>query len=197
MDFLLATTLSYLLLYNYVALFVVAFLAAFLFPLPSSAALLASGAFASQGFLNIYAVLIVALAGNILGDLTGYFLAQQYGKEFLMKIGFRKIIESKSFIGVEKILHDNSGSTIFITRFVGEIGPLVNILSGLTKMPFRKFFLYEATGELVYALVLGLLGYYVGSTWQNLTGTIELVGVGLIVILTAIIFTKRYFRKSF
>ena len=131
MTFFLSTTLSYLLLYKYVALFAITYLAAFLFPIPASISLLASGAFASQGYLNLFVVLLVALAGNILGDLTGFVLARLYGKRLLSKIGFRKMIESKQFTGLERFLNENSGPTIFITRFVGELGPLVNILSGL------------------------------------------------------------------
>jgi len=195
MSFIISATLSYLLLYKYVALFFIGYLAALLLPVPSDTAVLAAGAFASQGYLNIYLVLLVSVAGNIAGDLTGFFLARRYGKTLLLKIGFRRIIESKKFTDLEKFIADNSGSTIFMTRFVGQLGPIVNILSGLSNISFKKFLLFEATGEFTDVMILGLAGYFLGSDWQNLTLTIELIGAGLIVVIIAFILSRLYFRR--
>ena len=95
MTSLISGLLAYLLLYKYITLFIVCYLAALLIPLPSNTSLLAASAFASQGYLNIYIVIAVALAANVLGDITGFLLARRFGKEFLMKVGFKKIILSK------------------------------------------------------------------------------------------------------
>ncbi len=195
MSAILSFILSYLLLYKYPALFVITYLSSVLLPLPSDTALLATGAFAGQGFLNIYLVISVALAGSVLGDLTGFIVARKYGREFLMKIGLRKMIMSEKYIKLEKFIADNSRSTIFVTRFIGQIGPLVNILAGLSEMPIKKFLLYEILGTATDVLAIGLSGYFLGSAWQNLTEVIEIVGVGLIVAAIAIVFSKIYFRK--
>ena len=195
MNAILSFILSYLLLYKYPALFAITYLASILLPLPSDTALLAAGAFAGQGFLNIYLVISVALVGSVLGDFTGFIVARKYGREFLMKIGLRKMIMSEKFKNLEKFIADNSRSTIFITRFIGQIGPLVNILAGLSEMPLRKFLFYEILGTATDVVVISLAGYFLGSAWQNLTTVIELVGVGLIVVAVAIVFSKIYFRK--
>ncbi len=197
MNAILSATLSYILLYKYIALFFIAYLASLFLPIPSDSALLAAGAFASQGYLNIYFVLAVSLAGNILGDLTGFVIARRYGKEFLVKIGLRKMIHSKIFTNLEKFIGNNPGPTIFITRFIGSLGPLVNILGGLSEMTFRKFFVYESTGACVDTLALGLAGYILGDEWQNMTVTIELVSAGLVIVILAFAANKIYFRKLF
>ena len=56
MNVILTAILSYLLLYRYFALFAITFLSALIAPLPSNTSMLASGAFAEQGFLNIVKV---------------------------------------------------------------------------------------------------------------------------------------------
>ena len=94
MELILSTFLTFLLLYKYIGLFVISFLAALLLPLPSSSILAAAGAFAAQGYFSISYVLIVAFLGNILGDAAGYFLAQKMGTAALQRIGFRKILSS-------------------------------------------------------------------------------------------------------
>ena len=83
MEELFGSFLTFLLLYKYMALFAIAFAAAFLPPLPASTTLAAAGAFASQGYFDLTSVLIVGFVANILGDTAGYVIAQQHGEKAL------------------------------------------------------------------------------------------------------------------
>ena len=189
--------LSYLLLYKYVALFIVCYLAAFLLPLPSNTSLLAASAFASQGFLNIYLIIFVALLANVLGDITGFVLARKYGKDFLMKIGFRKMIESKRYSSLEKFIVRHSKITIFVTRFFGGIGPLVNILTGLSEaISTKKFLTFGIAGETVYVLSFSLSGYFLGNAWEELTPGLTFVTYGILAIGILFVISKIYFRNK-
>ena len=123
--------LSFLLLYKYLALFLVAYLAALILPLPSNTSLLAASAFASQGFLNIYLVIIVALLANVLGDITGFFIAHRYGKGLLINIGLQKVLASKEYKKIETKLIILSNSVIFLYR---KIKP--NINKSVVRKPF-------------------------------------------------------------
>jgi len=58
---LFQSLLSFLLLYKYLGLFIIALVSSIALPIPASVALSAAGGFASQGYLNIYAVLGVTL----------------------------------------------------------------------------------------------------------------------------------------
>jgi membrane protein DedA with SNARE-associated domain len=177
---------SYILLYKYVALFGISFIAALLIPLPSNTTLIAAAAFAGQGYLNIYTVLGTALAANILGDVVGFFIAQTYGKKFLMRIGLAKLITSPRYYELETFMINHCGKTIFTTRFFGGVGPLVNILTGLSKeVSFKKFLTYGIPGECVYVLSLGLPGFFLGSSWQNLIVSLESVSSVLAFALVA------------
>lgn len=179
--------LSYLLLYKYVTLFFIAYLAALILPLPSNTTLLASSAFASQGYLSISIVFLVAFFANVLGDVTGFFLSQKYGKKMLMKTPLAKILISKKYADMERMFAKNSGVTIFTTRFFGGVGPLINIASGFSEhISFKKFLLYGVPGEFVYVSFFTMSGYYVGDTWLELLSPIEFfwIIVGGIVAVT-------------
>ena len=167
MDLILGEFLSFLLLYKYLALFIVAFLAAFLLPLPSSSALAAAGAFAAQGYMNIYLVILVALIGNILGDAAAYYLARYYGEEILHKVGFRHILESKNYHALREYMSHYSYSLIFISRFLSGIGPAVSIFAGVMKMPYKKFFAVAIIGEICYVLLYAMTGYLLGNQWED------------------------------
>lgn len=195
MNSLALSALSFLLLYKYVALFLITYLAALLLPLPSSTSLMAASAFATQGYFYFPAVVIVALVANIFGDLTGFFIARHYGAQFLIRIKLGKILRSKKFIGLEKYLQDKAGLTIFSSRFVSELGPFVNILAGLSKIPFKTYFLYESMGEFVDVAIYAVAGYFLGSEWQSASGIISFVMIALVFSTFAIVFTRSYFKS--
>ncbi|MFA5131883.1 MAG: DedA family protein [Candidatus Paceibacterota bacterium] len=198
---ILDSVLSFLLLYKYVALFLVSYLAALVAPLPSSAVLAASGAFAAQGYFSLTWVLVVAFLGNFFGDLTGYVLARLYGVEILQKIGFRRILASRLYESVILYLREFSYSLIFFSRFLTTVGPLVNILAGLGKMKYKTFFMIEIAGEIAYVLLYGLVGYFLGSEWeQNIEflfeATFVIVSLGIMLMLIEYRLFKRMRRLS-
>ena len=163
----LDSLLAFILLYKYLGLFLIAFVAALLLPLPSSTALAAAGAFASQGYLDFTTVILVALAGNIGGDVTGYLLARRFGIPVLSRIGFRRLFATPQYASLARYIADFAPSLVFFTRFMTTVGPTVNILSGVTKVPKKTFFLYDALGETSYVLLYGGAGYALGTQWEN------------------------------
>ncbi len=195
-SWLLGIFFSYLLLYKYAALFLIAFVAALILPLPASTTLAAAGAFAYQGYLNIVYVLLVALAANIAGDTAGYLLARYYGEEVLAKIGFRRLLKSHGYAKFKDYMLDYPQSVIYFSRFLAGIGPAVNLLSGLAKVPYKTYFFFEVLGEVSYVLLFGAVGYFLGSQWENNLGFFTkagfvMLGIGLIINLTHIILYKK------
>lgn len=170
MEWILGPFLSYLLLYKYVALFVIAFVAALILPVPASSTLAAAGAFASQGYFDFATVIMVALAANIAGDATGYMLARKYGEAALSTIGFRRILRSRRYQKLSRYIFEYPQSLIYFTRFLTEAGPAVNLLAGLSRVPPKTFFLFDILGETSYVILYGSAGYILGSQWENNLG---------------------------
>ena len=202
LNLIFAPLLSFLLLYKYIGLFAIALLSSIALPIPASASLAAAGGFASHGFLNIYAVLGVTLLGSIVGDFIGYFVAWKYGEGLLNKIRFiRRILQSKGYGRVSKYIDDFAPSLIFFSRFLTELSPATNILAGLAKVPMKTFIISAFLGELVYTLVYGLIGFFLGSQWENNVtfiykfGYIMLV-LGLVINLGHVLMYKRAQQKK-
>ena len=159
--------LSFLVVYKYVGLFVISFVAALAIPIPTSTTLAAAGAFSVQGYFSLPLVLLTALAGNVAGDTVGYFAARRYGERTLIFIGLRRVISSPRYANLKEYVRDYPGSLIFFTRFLTEVGPTVNVLSGLAGVPYRTFFIFDLLGETSYVLLYGLAGYFLGGQWEN------------------------------
>jgi membrane-associated protein len=188
--------LSYLLLYKYLTLFVVAVAAGIIVPLPLSALTLAVGAFSSQGYFSFILSLVAVAGGNIVGDAFDYYLAKKYGHAVVHRF---KIDRSRFFIQLERYTREKAGWTIFITRFAGSLDPVVNFLSGLAEVPFLKFLFFDSLGNTLEIFFVLYVGYLAGNYWQNISGAIDIIG-GIIIVAVIMYFLfkiyGRYSRKN-
>jgi len=194
---MLALILSYLLVYKYLALFLIAFLASLAMPLPSTALLLASGAFAAQGYLNFYGALLVGWLGNTLGDTVLYLIAYRYGKPIFKRLGLGRLINSKKFIQLEERFINHSSLVIFFSRFlIPSLGSPVDVLAGVAKVSFKRFIFLEITGEFIYEVLYGSLGYLFGSQWQNIYKISENLTLILIIVVLLVILLRFSLMKK-
>ena len=178
MSFLVQIILPYVLLYKYVALFVITFLASIALPIPAGALLVASAAFASQGYFNIVEVIVVVIIANILGDNVCYWLTRFFGIKVLYFFGFRKMLSSKNFKIVEQRIREKPGFIILISRFDVITSLLVNFISGISKVSLKKFMLYEGIGAIIETVFYAMVGYLFGDSWQvvnNLLGNFSII----------------------
>jgi len=192
MDYLLTTLLSYLLLYKYAAIFVIVFLSGLILPLPSNTLLLASGAFASQGYMSAQGIFWAALVSNVIGDSLGYALTRFWGTRFITR---ERLGRFKAVARTEEFVRTHVRMTILITRFLGTPGSIVNFLCGLSGVAYRRFVLYDAIGNALDTGFFIIAGYYLGTFSENFSDIAELAGwISLVVVL--IFLVLRLFWKK-
>ncbi len=186
MNALFQYILSLLLVYKYLALFFVTLSSSMGMPLPAGSSVIASAAFASQGYLNIIIVLIVGFTGNILGDMAMYTLSRRYGKRVLAWLHLKSLMTSELFKHAEEVEKNYSAPFIIISRFQDQATTIVNIFAGLGHMQFKRFVLYAVIGDILQILFYGSIGYFFAANWQSLYGTVGvfiwLIMLGAIVI---------------
>ncbi len=193
MDTLLSPFLALILLYKYVAIFGFTFLGALALPIPSGATLLASFALASQGYLDPTLVTVAGLSGYIIGDCVGFFLARRYGTTILTKVGFGRLMKTRLFRRAETGIVTHPISTVFISRFATTVSPYVNVMAGISRMPFRTFALAVIVGESGEVALNYFGGSIFGETWEFL---VNLFGIsGLVFILILLLITAFTFRR--
>lgn len=198
MDFLLQNLLIYLALYKYTTVFVISFLAAFIIPIPSGSLLMAASAYARFGYFDIYTVVLISIVANILGDNAGYFLARKYGYEVLSKFGFKRILNSKKFKEIEVKYNNHPGFIIFVSRFEVLSTLSVNLLSGISKTPYRKYFLHEFFGSISQVLTYSMIGYIFADNWESINTTMGrvLLVIALLIVISVLSFGKKLIKKS-
>lgn len=166
MSSLFQQLLSWILIYRYEAVFVISFLSSLGVPLPAGGSIVAGSAFAYQGYLNIYWLLFVGTSGNIIGDLTMYWLMRRFGKKILRKVGLKKFADSPLLQNVENTVDTYSALVIIASRFQDQATTLVNIISGLGKMRVKRFLLYISIGDILQILFFASIGYLFADNWQ-------------------------------
>ncbi len=192
MTFFLSGILSFLLVYKYPALFLMVFLSAIIVPFPVDTTLLAVGAFASQGYFSAIVAYVAAFLGNVLGDVTSYVIWRKYGRSIIRERYAKKY---RFFVELEENVRTYAVPTVFASRFVGVLGPIVNFLCGYTRVRLKLFLIGSISANAIDTAWPIILGYVVGSYWENFS---SLVGVlGAIMALLAIIgaLTRVYFQK--
>ncbi len=197
MNDLLSVLLSYVQIYKYLGIFVITFLGAFALPLPSGSVISAAAAFAVQGYMNFYLVVLVGIAGNIAGDNTGYWLTRWYGISVVHKLRLGKFFKQERLTYARKLLEDYPILSIYFSRFFTAIAPAVNVVAGLTRLSFRKYFLFESLGEVSEVVFFAFIGFIFGNNWEyfsQLSNKFWILSVGgmvLSVMLWKVILKKR------
>jgi len=55
---------------------------------------------------------------------------------------------------------------VFVGRFVGFARALVPFVAGASRMPYRRFVVYDALGAALWTVGFVLLGYALGASWR-------------------------------
>ncbi len=199
MSSLFQNILGLLLVYKYVAFFLVSFLSSLGVPLPAGSSTMASAAFASQGYFNIYAVLVTGVLGNILGDITMYTLSKRYGKKVLYWFHLKKFVESKSLKIVERVENNYSAVAIIMSRFQDQATVIVNVFAGLGKMKFKRFVLYAVIGDILQIIFYSSIGYFFVENWQVFYNTVGVFSwlIILVTIIISVLVANKYTKKVF
>lgn len=132
-------------------------------PLPGETMLLLAAAAAAQGVLPIGAVIAVAASAAIIGDSVGYWIGRRYGLALLTRYGRWLRITPAHLDRAQAFFQRHGPKTVFLGRFVAMLRVLSAVLAGVSRMPYRVFLAYNALGGIVWATVIGFLGFQFGN----------------------------------
>ena len=128
--------------------------------------------------LHIFSFLItyvLAVAGDIIGDVIYYGLGR-WGNKFFSK--------RESFLGIrverarkfEARFHANAGKVLLLGKWTQSIGAPILFAAGMARMPLNTFLFFNTLGSLPKTLLLVVLGYYSGEAYKQISTYIEYAG---------------------
>jgi len=133
---------------------------------PGDSLLFVAGIFASQGYLNIWVLLIGCILAAILGDTVGYWTGKKFGRRLFEKengiLFKRKYLED-----TERFYEKHGKFTIIIARFVPIVRTFAPIVAGIGRMNYRLFLSYNIFGGIFWVALMLLTGYFFGGLIPN------------------------------
>jgi membrane protein DedA with SNARE-associated domain len=154
--------------------------------------LIAAGFLAKRGYLNFNLVIMVATAGTYLADVTLYFLGREKGQRIISKLPQAKIYYPKA----KKLFNRYGMWAIFISRYLYGLRFASAAFFGLMRMRPRSFLPLAFISCLVWAIIMGNLGYMFGASLEALISQIrhyEKLIAGVIIALGITVWLIRRF----
>ena len=141
--------------------------------IPGETAILISGSLAAQGTLDIGAVIVIAATAAIVGDNLGYLIGRQGLRRILTGDGRLAHRAQDQIARGEVFFAQHGGKTVFFGRFLPVLRVTASWLAGAHLMRWRRFFVFNAAGGIVWATGISLLGYLVGHSAEGPIGLLS------------------------
>ena len=182
--------------YGLVILFVLIAMESAGVPLPGETALITAGVLAARGDMDIVEVIVVAAAAAIIGDNVGYWVGRLGGRRLLERWEPLERHASRVLPWSERFFKRHGAKTIFLGRFFAVLRVTAAWLAGISRMHWWRFFLWNAAGGICWAVLVGLVSYYLGRAAAeaiNRYGLIAGVAIVALLVLGALVF--RFIRR--
>ena len=171
--------------YTLIGLLVFAEAALFVgFVLPGETAVLLGGALASTGRLSLVGLLLIVVGAAIVGDSVGYEVGRVAGPRLL---DVRLLRRHRSRLDPARDrLRTKGGVTVVMGRFTALLRAVTPALCGMSRMPYRRFLVYNASGGVVWGAGVVVLGYLAGTSYQRVQSSLGGAGAALLVLFAAV-----------
>lgn len=182
--------------WGYIGIFLLMTIESSFIPFPSEIVLIPAGYLAHQGELNLGMIMGAALGGSMLGAFINYFLAFFLGRKILLRYGKYFFISKQSMEKMDRYFLKHGAISTFIGRLIPGIRQLISIPAGLSKMSLVTFSTYTALGAGIWALILVMLGYFIGENQDMIDNYLKQITIVVLVLLVLLGFWYTYKNKK-
>ncbi len=148
---------------------------------PGDTLLFSAGILAAAGQLPLIETIVVIAIAAIAGDNVGYHIGQKLGPRL-----FRKkdgLIFRHEYIMKAEAFYEKYGTkTMLIAHFVPIVRSFAPVTAGAGKMNYKQFVFFDAIGDIAWATIITLLGYFIGSRIPGIEKMIEPIFLVIIAI---------------
>ncbi|HEV2886711.1 MAG TPA: DedA family protein [Jatrophihabitans sp.] len=167
------------------------------FLLPGETAVIIGGVLAYRHSVSLTVMAMVVVAAAILGDSVGYEVGKRYGPRLLGSKIFAK--HQDAIAGGQRSLRNYGGRAVFLGRFTAFLRAVMPGMAGASRMPYRKFLLFNALGGLTWGLGFTMLGYLAGASYhklENYAGKASQAFLLVVILAMVIIGVRRHRAKA-
>ncbi len=152
--------LQFLIEHGYLVIFVWVALDQAGLPLPALPLLLAAGALAGMGELNLLLILLTCVAASVPIDLFWFWLGRLRGARVMHLLCILSLEPDHCVRDTEELFRKLGPVSVILAKFVPGLQTLAPPMSGLTGMRVSTFFVLDLIGTLLWAASFSLIGWY-------------------------------------
>ncbi len=169
-------------------------------PFPGETMLLLGAFFAASGHLSIYGVIASAAAGAIIGDNFGYWIGRKGGRPLIRRYGKYVFVKEKQLSQAERYFEHHGDKTVFFGRFISILRTWAAFLAGVNRMRWSIFLFYNAAGGIIWAIIYGIIGYFIGravgvNTIERYSSDVGYAAIAIVVIVVGVFVLRRFLRR--
>jgi membrane protein DedA with SNARE-associated domain len=179
---------------GYAALIVFGFVEACCIPISSEITFGFAGVLAFQGHLNLVLVIVIGSLAELAGSYVSYSVGRLGGRPLVDRLGKFALITRKDIDRAERFLAGRGRWTVVVGRMLPVIRAFISIVAGLVEVPAGQFGLLSLLGTVIYATVLSVIGYEVGSAWHSISHDISIGGYVIVVLVVVAIVAFVIYR---
>jgi membrane protein DedA with SNARE-associated domain len=168
--------------YGYLALIIFAFVEACCIPISSEITFAAAGALAAQGHLSLALIIVIGTLAEMGGSMTSYAVGRRGGRQLLDRYGKWVLVSHSDLDRAERFFANRGSWAVAVARVLPLIRCFASFGAGVVEVPVAPFAIFSLIGTAVWATVLSLLGYEIGSKMTNLFHSFSLIGAALLVL---------------
>ena len=169
-------------------------------PIPSEVIVPVAGLAVGAGTLSLTLVVLVALAGTLIGNLPWFVLARTLGRErfiaLVARFGKWAAVKPEDVAMAIDWFDRHGNKAVLVGRFAPGVRTLISVPAGLSAMPFGTFLLLSAIGSVIWIGLLLAAGMLLHSNWHLIADFLGPLGKVLLVLvavgLVAFVLWRRW-----
>ncbi|MFH1583068.1 MAG: bifunctional DedA family/phosphatase PAP2 family protein [Candidatus Falkowbacteria bacterium] len=163
--------------------------------IPGHTIIILGGLLAKIGIFKLGAVMAVASAGVVTGDLLAYYIGRKFGYDFVVRYGKYFFLNEEKYNKTKDLVSEHTGKALIVGRFSPFTRAVSAFLAGIYKIKFPKFVFYSIVGGVSWATLSVLLGYVMGQGFESATKYFGRVVLAAIILIILIFLAYRALNK--
>jgi membrane protein DedA with SNARE-associated domain len=152
---------------------------------------------AHQGYLNIVAVYLVCVLGDLVGDSLLYAVGRFGAGSLPPRLSRWLGMTTARQIALTEHFRTMGGRTLLFGKWTHSAGMAILIASGMAQMGFGRYLWFNLLGTLPKTLIFTLVGYFLGATYGLIDTYIyqgSLILLGLMVLIAGTCLFRHWRR---
>jgi membrane protein DedA with SNARE-associated domain/rhodanese-related sulfurtransferase len=174
-------------------------------PLPTVPLILTAGALTSTGTLDFTLCVLAVTAGCVSADAITFFLGRRHGAKLVRFLCRMSLEPAACVVQAENAVGRYGAPALLVTKFVPGLNVMAAPISGQSKMPYARFFIFDLGGAASWATTFLLTGRLAGTAlgqsprvlqWAERSGVALFAIALLVAVLLRVVRLRRYRRAT-